>query len=102
MRLVFNVIVFVVVVAAGAAAVGAVRVRIEPRQPLIDERPHGLLEGLRRQRLRPGQVEIALGRRAETGYTPHELPREVGEVAVGQGVAVPPPGTADLALVHAL
>ena len=79
-RLVFNVIVFIVVVAA--AAVGAVRVRIEPRQPLIDERPHGLLEGLRRQRLRPGQVEIALGRRAETGHAPHELPREVGEAIV--------------------
>jgi hypothetical protein len=38
-----------IIVLAGTGAVVALGVRIELRQPLVDEQPHGLLERLRGQ-----------------------------------------------------
>lgn len=73
-RPLFNVI---ILIAAGAI----IRVRIKARQLFIGKRLYGLLERLRGQGFRSGQVEAALNRRTETGYGPHELPRVVDEIA---------------------
>ena len=76
-------------------------VRVEPRQPFIDEGPYGLLEGLRGQNLCLGQVEVPLDRRVKASHTLKELTQKVGKVTVRQGVAILPPSTANLALVDA-
>jgi hypothetical protein len=78
--------------------IGRGQIAVEPGQPFVDPGPEGLDEGWRRLDHGAGYEMIALSPRCEAGGASHEVAGDMGQVAPGEGIVVPPPSPPNLIL----